>query len=85
METAAGRKRRPQRGDTEVVGTERARSRPRASSCARQCYAGARRTRTGRRWLLACLTTWLLMVAMRVSDPDGGPLAVWNFQTFTRR
>jgi hypothetical protein len=81
VERAAGRMRTPQRGGIEAVETERARSRPRASNCARRCYAGARRTRTGRRWLLACLTTCLLMVAMRDIDPGGGLLAVWNFQT----
>jgi hypothetical protein len=82
-ETAAGRMRMPRRADTEAVETERARSRPRASNCARRCYAGARRTRTGRRWLLACLTTWLLVVEVCNCAANGGLLAVWNFQDLT--
>jgi hypothetical protein len=82
-ERAAGRMRKPQRGGTEVVETERARSRPRASNYARRCYVGARRTRTGRRWLLACLTTCLLVVEMCNCDPDGGLLAVWDVQDLT--
>jgi len=79
---AEGRMRKPQRGGTEVVETERARSRPRASNRARRCYAGARRTRTGRRWLLACLTTCLLVVEVCNCGPGGGLLAVWDFQNF---
>jgi hypothetical protein len=54
-----------QRPGIEAVETARNRSRPRASRRARRCYVGARRTRTGRRWLLACLTTCLLMAPMR--------------------
>lgn len=74
-ERAAQRTRRLQREGIEAAEIARGRFRRRASNRARRCYVGARRTRTGRRWLLACLTTCLLMVSMRDSDPDGCLLA----------
>jgi hypothetical protein len=75
-ETAAGRMRRLLRGDTAAVEIAHDQTRLRASNRARRCYVAARRTRTGRRWLLACLTTCLLMVLKCCGDADGGPVAV---------
>src|SRR5436853_3877121 len=70
-EMAAAKTRKLLKAGTEEVEIGRSQSRRRASNRARRCYVGARRTRTGRRWLLACLTTCLLMVLMGDVDADG--------------